>query len=118
MDHYLFKRRIANIHFYRNHCWNKLFRKLNDRRGDNRLDDSSTEGYRNRWKDGTVRNRRWIELFARLNGESQLALNLDENLSLPKGGFGRAGKNRLVSAKFGFLVTSSRSDSVGTLEHD
>lgn len=26
---------------YRNHCWNKLFRKLNDRRGDNRSDDSA-----------------------------------------------------------------------------
>lgn len=26
---------------YRNHCWNKLFRKLIDRRGDNRSDDSA-----------------------------------------------------------------------------
>lgn len=26
---------------YRNHCWNKLFRKSNDRRGDNRSDDSA-----------------------------------------------------------------------------
>lgn len=56
-----------------------------------------------------------MELFARLNGESQLALNLDENLSLPKAGFERAGKNRLVSGKFGFLVTSPPSDSIGTL---
>lgn len=56
-----------------------------------------------------------MELFARLNGESQLALNLDENLSLLKAGFERAGKNRLVSAKFGFLVTSPPSDSIGTL---
>ena len=26
---------------YRNHCWNNLFRKSNDRRGDNRSDDSA-----------------------------------------------------------------------------
>lgn len=97
----LFKCRTANIHFYRGTIDYELFR------GNDRLDYSKAIG--NCWKDGAVRNRPHVESIARC--ESQLALNLDENLR-------NAGKNRLVSVKFGFRVTSSRSPSIGTVEHD
>lgn len=38
----LFERCTADIiSISKSSCWNKLFRKLNDRRGDNRSDDSA-----------------------------------------------------------------------------